>query len=41
MPLAGLVRDELLSAVAGGRGDLDWSALALLAAERAEIGRGT
>jgi 3-hydroxyisobutyrate dehydrogenase-like beta-hydroxyacid dehydrogenase len=39
MPLADLVRDNYLTAAAHGRGDLDWSALGLLAAERAGIGR--
>jgi 3-hydroxyisobutyrate dehydrogenase-like beta-hydroxyacid dehydrogenase len=38
MPLASLLRDQLLSAVAQGHGDLDWSALAALAAERAGLG---
>jgi 3-hydroxyisobutyrate dehydrogenase-like beta-hydroxyacid dehydrogenase len=38
MPLASLLRDQMLSAVAQGHGDLDWSALALLAAERAGLG---
>jgi len=38
MPLASLLRDQMLSAVAQGRGDLDWSALAALAAERAGLG---
>jgi 3-hydroxyisobutyrate dehydrogenase-like beta-hydroxyacid dehydrogenase len=37
MPMASLVRDELLSAIARGRGDLDWSALARFAAERAGL----
>lgn len=37
MPVASLVRDHLLSAVARGRGDLDWSALARLAAEDAGL----
>jgi 3-hydroxyisobutyrate dehydrogenase-like beta-hydroxyacid dehydrogenase len=34
MPLASLVHDDYLAAVAQGKGDLDWSALGLLAAER-------
>jgi len=38
MPLASLLRDQMLSAVAQGRGDLDWAALAELAAERAGLG---
>jgi 3-hydroxyisobutyrate dehydrogenase-like beta-hydroxyacid dehydrogenase len=38
MPLASLLRDQMLSAVAQGRGDLDWSALAELCAERAGLG---
>jgi 3-hydroxyisobutyrate dehydrogenase-like beta-hydroxyacid dehydrogenase len=37
LPIASLVRDQLLTAVAQGKGDLDWSALALIAAERAGI----
>jgi 3-hydroxyisobutyrate dehydrogenase-like beta-hydroxyacid dehydrogenase len=37
MPLASLVRDQLLSGVALGRGDLDWSAVSVLAAERAGV----
>jgi 3-hydroxyisobutyrate dehydrogenase-like beta-hydroxyacid dehydrogenase len=35
MPLASLVHDAMLSGVASGKGDLDWSALARVAAERA------
>jgi 3-hydroxyisobutyrate dehydrogenase-like beta-hydroxyacid dehydrogenase len=38
MPLASLLRDQMLSAIAQGRGDQDWSALAKLAAERAGLG---
>jgi 3-hydroxyisobutyrate dehydrogenase-like beta-hydroxyacid dehydrogenase len=34
MPLASLVHDDYLTAVARGMGDLDWSALGLLAGER-------
>jgi 3-hydroxyisobutyrate dehydrogenase-like beta-hydroxyacid dehydrogenase len=34
MPLASLVHDHYLTAVAEGMGDLDWSALGLLAGER-------
>ncbi len=37
LPLASLLRDNLLSAVAQGKGELDWSVLAQLAAERAGI----
>jgi 3-hydroxyisobutyrate dehydrogenase-like beta-hydroxyacid dehydrogenase len=37
LPLASLVRDQLLSGLAQGKGELDWSALALLAAERAGL----
>jgi 3-hydroxyisobutyrate dehydrogenase-like beta-hydroxyacid dehydrogenase len=40
MPLASLVRDHYLAAAAQGRGDLDWSALGLLAAERAGLRQG-
>ena len=38
LPLASLLRDQLLSGVARGMGDLDWAALAELAAERAGLG---
>ena len=38
MPMASLLRDQLLSGVAQGMGDLDWSALAKLSAERAGLG---
>jgi 3-hydroxyisobutyrate dehydrogenase-like beta-hydroxyacid dehydrogenase len=38
MPLASVLYDQLLSAVAQGRGDHDWAALAVLAAERAGLG---
>ncbi len=41
MPLASLLRDQMLSAVAQGDGDLDWSSLAKLAAERAGLGGST
>jgi 3-hydroxyisobutyrate dehydrogenase-like beta-hydroxyacid dehydrogenase len=37
MPLAGLVHDGLLAALATGRGDADWSVLARLAQERAGL----
>ena len=37
LPVASLVRDQLLSAVARGQADLDWSVLARLAAERAGL----
>jgi 3-hydroxyisobutyrate dehydrogenase-like beta-hydroxyacid dehydrogenase len=37
MPLASLVRDHLLSAVARGKGELDWTALAQVIAEDAGI----
>jgi 3-hydroxyisobutyrate dehydrogenase-like beta-hydroxyacid dehydrogenase len=40
MPMASLLRDQMLSAVAQGMGDLDWSALARLSAERAGLGGG-
>lgn len=39
MPLASLVRDNFLSALAQGKGELDWSALAQIAAERAGLGK--
>jgi hypothetical protein len=37
MPLGSLVHDHLLSAVARGKGDLDWTALAQVVAEDAGI----
>jgi len=37
MPVASLLRDHLLGAVAQGRGELDWSALARFAADRAGL----
>ncbi|WP_426753212.1 NAD(P)-dependent oxidoreductase [Myxococcus sp. Y35] len=40
MPLASLVRDQFLGGVAQGHGDLDWSALGALVAERAGLERG-
>jgi 3-hydroxyisobutyrate dehydrogenase-like beta-hydroxyacid dehydrogenase len=38
MPIASLVRDQLLTAMARGKGDLDWSALAEVALENAGLG---
>ncbi len=40
MPFASQLRDHMLAAVAQGKGDLDWSALAELAAERAGLRGG-
>ena len=40
MPLASLLRDHMLSAVAQGHGDEDWAALGHLAAERAGLAGG-
>ena len=37
MPIASLIRDQMLSAVARGQGDLDWSSLAKIAAENAGL----
>lgn len=37
MPLASLIRDQLLSAVARGQGDLDWSSLAKVSAQNAGL----
>ncbi len=39
MPFASVVRDRFLTAIASGYGDLDWSALALIAAQSAGLGR--
>ncbi len=39
MPLAALLRDNFLDALAHGDGDLDWSALAEVTARRAELDR--
>jgi 3-hydroxyisobutyrate dehydrogenase-like beta-hydroxyacid dehydrogenase len=41
MPIASVVRDQLIAGVAQGRGEHDWSALAELAAERAGLGEST
>ena len=38
VPIGSLLRDRMLSAIAKGRGDLDWSAIALAAAEDAGVG---
>jgi 3-hydroxyisobutyrate dehydrogenase-like beta-hydroxyacid dehydrogenase len=40
LPFASVVRDQLLSALARGHGELDWSALALVAEENAGVARG-
>jgi len=37
MPFASVVRDQFLSALARGYGELDWSALALVAEEKAGV----
>jgi 3-hydroxyisobutyrate dehydrogenase-like beta-hydroxyacid dehydrogenase len=37
MPVASLVRDHFIEAVAQGKGDADWSGLAQLAARRAGL----
>jgi 3-hydroxyisobutyrate dehydrogenase-like beta-hydroxyacid dehydrogenase len=37
LPMASLLRDQLLSAVATGRGELDWGVIARMAAERAGL----
>ncbi len=37
LPFASVLRDQFLSALAAGKGDLDWSGIALLAAERAGL----
>lgn len=39
LPLASLLRDHFLAAIGRGHGELDWSALALLAAENAGLKR--
>jgi 3-hydroxyisobutyrate dehydrogenase-like beta-hydroxyacid dehydrogenase len=39
MPSVDVVHDRLVSGMARGHGDLDWSALALIAAEEAGLGR--
>jgi 3-hydroxyisobutyrate dehydrogenase-like beta-hydroxyacid dehydrogenase len=40
LPFANLLHDRLLAAVAKGRGDLDWAALSLGAAEDAGLPAG-
>jgi len=37
LPMASLLRDQLLSAVATGQGDLDWGVIARMAAKRAGL----
>jgi 3-hydroxyisobutyrate dehydrogenase-like beta-hydroxyacid dehydrogenase len=37
LPFASVLRDQLLSAIARGHGDLDWSAIALVAEENAGV----
>ena len=37
LPIASLLRDHFLTAIAQGKGELDWSAIAKLAAERAGL----
>ena len=37
MPVASLVRDHFISGIARGKADLDWSALARVAAENAGL----
>jgi hypothetical protein len=36
MPLASLIRDNFLSAMAHGQAELDWSSIARIAAERSQ-----
>jgi hypothetical protein len=40
LPFAGVLRDSLLEALAGGDAELDWSALSLVAARRAHLDEG-
>ena len=40
LPMASLIRDQLLSGLARGHGDLDWAALGLIAAGNAGLGTG-
>ncbi len=37
MPIASLIRDQMLSALANGQGELDWSSVALVAARNAGL----
>ena len=39
MPLASLIHDHFLSAVARGQGEIDWAALARVSAENAGLDR--
>jgi len=39
MPIASLLHDQMLAALANGGGELDWSAFARLAADRAGLAR--
>jgi hypothetical protein len=38
MPLASLIREHFLSAIAHGQGELDWAGLARVIAENAALG---
>ncbi|UBF26996.1 NAD(P)-dependent oxidoreductase [Kovacikia minuta CCNUW1] len=40
LPLASLLHDRLLAAVANGKGDIDWTGLALTISEEAGLGKG-
>jgi len=40
MPLASLVRDHMISGIARGMGEIDWSAIGRVVAEDAGLGRG-
>jgi hypothetical protein len=37
MPSVGVVRDRLITGIARGHGELDWTALGLIAAEEAGL----
>jgi 3-hydroxyisobutyrate dehydrogenase-like beta-hydroxyacid dehydrogenase len=41
LPFASVLRDQFLAALANGKGELDWSSLAELAAERAGLSGAT
>jgi hypothetical protein len=39
MPLAGILRDHYLQALASGQGQLDWSAVAEISRQNAGVGK--
>jgi 3-hydroxyisobutyrate dehydrogenase-like beta-hydroxyacid dehydrogenase len=40
LPVASLIRDHAIAAIANGMGDLDWSSLSMVAAQNAGLKKG-